>query len=747
MLVPGFTVRELPVKITNINDVLYAPDGRLFAAGYDGRIHVLRDTDNDGLEDKVEEFWYQPTVRTPLGMALAPEGLYVVANSKLVLLKDTDNDGRADHEEVVVSDWIKDDGITGGGVDALGIAIDRDNNLYFGLGCANFANPYRMHEGKARYDIKSERGTILRVSPDRKTREVFCTGYRFGINLAFNRHGDLFGTDQEGETWLPNGNPRDELNHIRRGVHYGFPPKHPEHLPNVVDEPPVVSFGPQHQSTCGLTFNEAAPKQKSFGPDFWEGDALVCGFSRGKLWRVPLVKTDRGYVGRETLIAQSSMMLFDAALSPAGDVVVSCHVGPPDWGVGPQGDGKLFKISYTNPKLAQPVITYAASPIEVRVAFDRELPSTADAVLSKLAGAEIEYGDFVRAADRFENLKPPYEVVKQQGQTARGKLPLVSARISDNRRTLILTTNPHPYSTHYAFSLPMSLVDPHAANDTTIELDYTLNGVELAQTPSGSRTAWLPHRELEVALALLRGTSENEQIKQLVSSIPSPSLQYRLASKGDWRRVSGTVPIFAESAEQKWDCPPSNEGASTPNSCALPPTAFLLPWAPGPMPPAETKIEEDPKLAGGDPHHGREIFLGKVAQCADCHAVHGEGAKIGPDLSNLAHRDRASILRDIVTPSAVINPDHVAYTATLLDGRVFTGVLRPDGEKHVRVIDSAAKETLLATADIEELRPAKASIMPEGIDKKLSPSDLRDLLAFLTARREGEAPAEPLRSK
>ncbi len=154
------------------------------------------------------------------------------------------------------------------------------------------------------------------------------------------------------------------------------------------------------------------------------------------------------------------------------------------------------------------------------------------------------------------------------------------------------------------------------------------------------------------------------------------------------------------------------------------------------MPPPETKIEVDPKLAGGDPRRGRELFLGKTAQCADCHAVHGEGAKIGPDLSNLAHRDRASILRDIVTPSAVINPDHVAYTVTLHDGRTFTGVLRPDAANQLRVIDTAAKETLLATADIEELRPAKTSIMPEGIDKKLSPDDLRDLLAFLTGPRK-----------
>ena len=40
MFVPGFTVRELPVKLTNLVNIEYASDGRLFAAGYDS---VLRD--------------------------------------------------------------------------------------------------------------------------------------------------------------------------------------------------------------------------------------------------------------------------------------------------------------------------------------------------------------------------------------------------------------------------------------------------------------------------------------------------------------------------------------------------------------------------------------------------------------------------------------------------------------------------------------------------------------------------------
>jgi hypothetical protein len=70
MLMHGFTVRELPLKLTSLNNVEYAPDGRLFAGGYDGRFHLLRDTNGDALEDKVDTFSPEPSANYPLGLAV-----------------------------------------------------------------------------------------------------------------------------------------------------------------------------------------------------------------------------------------------------------------------------------------------------------------------------------------------------------------------------------------------------------------------------------------------------------------------------------------------------------------------------------------------------------------------------------------------------------------------------------------------------------------------------------------------------
>src|SRR5881397_539796 len=68
MLVPGFTVEELPVKLSNQNNLRFAPDGTLTSLGYDGRVWRLRDTNGDGIEDQAELFWSQPTLSVPLGM-------------------------------------------------------------------------------------------------------------------------------------------------------------------------------------------------------------------------------------------------------------------------------------------------------------------------------------------------------------------------------------------------------------------------------------------------------------------------------------------------------------------------------------------------------------------------------------------------------------------------------------------------------------------------------------------------------
>jgi putative heme-binding domain-containing protein len=542
VLVPGFTVRQLPVNLTNINNVQYRADGKLVALAYDGNVYLLSDSDGDGLEDRVELFWdNKGRIQAPIGMALTPpgykhgDGVFIASKGKCSLVVDSKGTGRADREIVVATGW---EAGEQHGVDALGVAFDpRDGSVYFGLGTTSYTNGHQVDkQGKSRYRLASERGTILRVAPDFKSREIVCTGIRFPVGMRFNAAGDLFCTDQEGATWLPNGNPFDELLHIEKGRHYGFPPRHPKHLPNVIDEPSVFDYGPQHQSTCGLNFNEPVNGGPVFGPAWWRSDVFVAGYSRGKLYRTQLVKTAHGYVARNQLLAALNMLTVDACVSPQGDLVVAVHSGGPDWGSGPNGKGKLYKISYTGKALPQPVLAWPQGPREVRVAFDRPLdPEHLRDLTGKVA---VEYGKYIAAGDRFELHRPGYQVVQDQLRTPRFDLAVLGVQVTGDRRTLILNTAPHPEAANYALTLPglgrptLSDVKKKELPQTPeTDLCYGLSGVEVSWQPKDGGPAWvgwLPHLDLEVSRKLTAGSAEHDALWKLLKQPGTLTLRTRL---------------------------------------------------------------------------------------------------------------------------------------------------------------------------------------------------------------------------
>jgi putative heme-binding domain-containing protein len=807
VFVPGFTVRQLPLDLTNVNNVKYRHDGALVALCYNGDIWVLKDTDGDGIEDKAELFYESKgRLRGPIGMDLTPpgykhgQGVFVASKGKLSLIVDTDGDGKADKEIVIAEGWKE----LPHNVDALGVAFDpKDGSVYFGLGTTDYANAYLIDkDGKAHYSLKDERGTIMRVAPDFKSREIVATGIRFPVGIHFNKAGDLFCSDQEGATWLPNGNPFDELLHVdlKNRRHYGFPPRHPKHLPDVIDEPSTFDYGPQHQSTCGFCFNEPLKEGGPvFGPKSWAGDVIMTGESRGRLFRTQLVKTDAGYVARNQTFACLNMLTVDCCLAPDGSLVVACHSGGPDWGSGPLGKGKLYKISYTDKEHPQPVLVYPTSPREVRVEFDR--PVDPELLRDVFAQTKLTAGKFVRAGDRFTSLWPPYAVVQAERTTPRFNVPVHSAQLTPDRRTLVLATDPLSAAVHYALTLPgMGRPAKDKAPKGTlpqhpqIDLDFDLSGVEATWSKNDKVTwsGWLPSLDLALSRKFTAGSAPHDEFWKVVKDLGELKLKAQLnltdmlrpavqpGSKLDheWPQEMVTLAIEASGSTnisviapginaklQPKD--PALYAKSTLNDIARPgrtipiEVRFLSPWLYGPwfsitystaedkrerplqlhralVPWADTKavigkpieIPRPKELDGGSWARGRKVFFGETASCSKCHSVRGQGGLIGPDLSNLVHRDYASVMRDITQPSFAINPDYITQTVTLKDERTLQGVVRTEGDK-LHIGDKDGKTTIVSKADVASMRPAAISIMPDDLVKKLGPEQTRDLLTFL----------------
>jgi len=158
---------------------------------------------------------------------------------------------------------------------------------------------------------------------------------------------------------------------------------------------------------------------------------------------------------------------------------------------------------------------------------------------------------------------------------------------------------------------------------------------------------------------------------------------------------------------------------------------MLVPWATRESSSdSPTKDRVVPELAGGSWGRGRHVFRSMDAACVRCHIAHGEGGTIGPDLSNLIYRDYDSVLRDIRHPSFAINPDYITYTVLTKTGKALTGAIRTDGDQ-VRIGDANGNTTMLRRDEIDELKPAKVSVMPDELAEELGEDQLRDLLAYL----------------
>ena len=91
------------------------------------------------------------------------------------------------------------------------------------------------------------------------------------------------------------------------------------------------------------------------------------------------------------------------------------------------------------------VNAWAAGPLEVRIAFDRNVT---ESLAKSLVGTRIVFGDDVKAGDRYDPGKAGV------AEASRGSLRVAAARASGP--VLVLATDPHSRDATYALHLPGS---------------------------------------------------------------------------------------------------------------------------------------------------------------------------------------------------------------------------------------------------------------------------------------------------
>jgi putative membrane-bound dehydrogenase-like protein len=144
----------------------------------------------------------------------------------------------------------------------------------------------------------------------------------------------------------------------------------------------------------------------------------------------------------------------------------------------------------------------------------------------------------------------------------------------------------------------------------------------------------------------------------------------------------------------------------------------------------------------GDPIAGQAVF---AKLCAQCHKIHGSGPDVGPDITSNGRNDFDQLVSNVFDPSLVIGPGYQATTIATVDGRVLTGLLAEDGKERVVLKIQGGKLETVPRDQVEQVKTAEVSLMPEEVEKQLTPQEIADLFAFLCLDKPPSDPsAKPL---
>lgn len=105
---------------------------------------------------------------------------------------------------------------------------------------------------------------------------------------------------------------------------------------------------------------------------------------------------------------------------------------------------------------------------------------------------------------------------------------------------------------------------------------------------------------------------------------------------------------------------------------------------------------------------------------------------VGPDLSGIGRRfSRIHLIESILDPSRSVAPSYATIAVVLNSGRILTGVPISKDDESMVIGDNQGKLHQIALDDVDQVSQQDTSIMPEGLDEKLTEREFADLLAFL----------------
>jgi putative heme-binding domain-containing protein len=129
-----------------------------------------------------------------------------------------------------------------------------------------------------------------------------------------------------------------------------------------------------------------------------------------------------------------------------------------------------------------------------------------------------------------------------------------------------------------------------------------------------------------------------------------------------------------------------------------------------------------------DAGRGAKLF---AKACATCHKLGGVGQDVGPDLASVGDKSVQGLLTAILDPNRAVESRYINFSATTKAGLTHTGILQSETSTSITLVGPDGKKQQLLRNELDELASTGKSLMPEGLEKDLTPRDIADIIAHV----------------
>lgn len=149
------------------------------------------------------------------------------------------------------------------------------------------------------------------------------------------------------------------------------------------------------------------------------------------------------------------------------------------------------------------------------------------------------------------------------------------------------------------------------------------------------------------------------------------------------------------------------------------------------IPPERAKVLEEYQSVfklKGDAERGAKVF---AKTCATCHEYHGMGSSVGPELASVKDKTPEGLLIAILDPNRAVEARYISYRAVTKMGQTLTGLIATETATSITLVGADGKRYELLRSNLDELTSTGKSLMPDGLEKDVSPEAMADLIAYI----------------